>query len=211
MDFKVAGTRAGITAIQLDIKVDGMPVTILKEALGGAKIAREHILDVIEKEISAPRKDISPNAPKIISLKINPEKIGLVIGKGGETIQGIQEVTNAVLTIEDDGMVYAVGKDGSAESAIERVRALVKEWEIGEITTAIVTKISEFGAFAKLPSGHEGLIHISEIAPFRVEKVESVLAVGQSVPVKIVKKENGKIGLSIKEANSAFVKANPKP
>jgi polyribonucleotide nucleotidyltransferase len=211
MDFKVAGTREGVTAIQLDIKVGGMPVEVLKAGLEGAKKARLGILDVMEAEISSPRDSIAPSAPKIVSYKIKEDQIGMVIGKGGETIQGLQEETGAEISIEDDGTVIATGKDGSAEAAIAKIKDLTKEWGIGEKAEAIITKIMDFGAFAKLPTGHEGLIHVSEIANFRIENVGEVLAEGQTVPVVVKKIERGKIGLSIKDAQADFVKPKEEP
>jgi len=206
MDFKVAGTRVGVTAIQLDIKVGGMPVAVLKEGLVGAKKARLHLIDVIEEEISTPRTEVAASAPRIVSYKIKEDQIGMVIGKGGETIQGLQEETGAEISIEDDGVVTATGRDGAAEMAIEKIKALTKEWTIGERAEAVITKIMDFGAFAKLPNGHEGLIHVSEIAGFRIENVSEYLAEGQTVPVVVKKLERGKIGLSLKDAQPDFVK-----
>lgn len=208
MDFKVAGTRNGVTALQLDIKVGGIPVGILKEALTNAKKARLEILAVIEKEIAEPRKDISPNAPKILVIKIDPTKIGLVIGSGGKTIKGIKETTGAEITIEDDGTVYCVGSGGSAEKALAIVEGMTHEWTIGERLTAKVIKIIEVGAVVGFGYNSEGLVHISEIAPFRVGKVSDVLKEGQEVPVKIlgIDSERGRISLSIKEADKDFIK-----
>jgi len=202
MDFKVAGTREGITAIQMDVKVDGIPVKILIEALEKARLARLEILDLIEKEISSPREDISPRAPKILVLSIEPDQIGLVIGGGGKTINAIKDDTGVEeITIEDDGTVFITGKDGSAEKAEARIKDLTRIFEIGEKLDATVTKVADFGAFAKLNDANEGLIHISEIAPFRIEKMDGVLSVGDTVPVVVSKIENGKIGLSIKQAD----------
>lgn len=208
MDFKVAGTREGVTALQLDIKVGGIPPRILKEALQNAKNARLEILTVIEQEIATPRKDISPNAPKILVTKINPEKIGLVIGSGGKTIKGIKEATGAEITIEDDGTVYCVGSGGSAEKALAIVEGMTHEWVIGEQFTAKVIKIIEVGAIVGFGHNSEGLVHISEIAPFRIAKVTDVLKEGQEVPVKIISidSERGRISLSIKEADKDFIK-----
>lgn len=200
MDFKVAGTRDGITAIQMDVKVDGIPINILSEALGKAKNARLKILDVIEKEISAPRADISPNAPKILSLKIKTDQIGLVIGGGGKTIKEIMEKTGAQVDIEDDGTVFFTGKNGSAEKAMQIVADMTREFVRGDKFDGTVTKIVDFGAFVRIAGNTEGLVHVSEIAPFRVEKVGTYLKEGQVVPV-VVKDvdERGKISLSIKQ------------
>jgi polyribonucleotide nucleotidyltransferase len=208
MDFKVAGTRTGITAIQMDVKVEGVPVRILAEALEKARLARIHILDVIEKEISSARPDISPRAPKIVIMKVLPDQIGLVIGSGGKTINGIREETGVdEITIEDDGTVYITGKNGTAERAQARIAALTKVFEVGEvIDEAEVTRIATFGAFARLSSETEGLIHISEIVPWRLENLSGILAVGEKVKVIVSKIEEGKIGLSIKKIDPDFAK-----
>ena len=207
MDFKVAGTREGVTAIQMDVKVEGIPVNILAEALGKAKDARLRILEVIEAEIATPRADISPRAPKIITMKIAEDQIGLVIGSGGKTINAIKDESGVEeISIEDDGTVYITGRDGSAERAEEKIAALVKVYEVGERLEAKVTRIADFGAFAKIDEQNEGLIHISEIAPFRLESMEGVLEVGEKVSVVVSKVDNGKIGLSIKQADPDFAK-----
>lgn len=207
MDFKVAGTRKGITAIQMDVKVDGIPVKILSEALEKAQKARLQILDVIEKAITAPRQTISPNAPEILSIKINPDLIGMVIGPGGKMIKGIKEKTGAEIDIEDDGTVFITGKSGSAESARDIIEGMTKEYKKGERYQGTVTKITEFGAFVKIGPNAEGLVHISEIAPFRIDRVEKYLKVGDSVPVIIKEIDDKKrINLSIKQADSTFIK-----
>lgn len=209
MDFKVAGTTEGVTAIQMDIKVNGIPLHILEIALEKAKEARLHILETMAAEISAPRATISPRAPEIISLLIQPDQIGLVIGSGGKTITGIKEETGVEeITIEEDGTVFITGKNGTAKAAADRIAALTKIYEVGEQTKAIITRIADFGAFAKLDEYNEGLIHISEIAPFRIEKMDGVLAEGQTVPVEVIKVADGKIGLSIKKINPDFAKEN---
>jgi polyribonucleotide nucleotidyltransferase len=209
MDFKVAGTRAGVTAIQLDVKVKGVSIKILTEALNQAQQARNQILDQIEKEISAPRKDISPNAPKIIVSKIKVDQIGAVIGTGGKVIKEIQEKTGAVVTIEEDGTIYFTGKNGSAEAAQKMVEEITHEWKVGEVIKGTVVKIAEFGAFVKLNASTDGLVHVSEIAPFRVEMVSDLLKEKMIVPVKIIKidSERNKISLSIKEADPNFFKS----
>ncbi len=207
MDFKVAGTRDGITAMQMDVKVDGVPITILSEALVKARDARLQILDVIEKEIASPRADINSSAPKILVMTIKPDQIGMVIGGGGKTIKEIKEKSGAEITIEDDGTVYLTGKEGSAEKAKEIVEAIVKEWAVGEEADATVVKIVDFGAFASIGGETEGLIHISEIANFRVDKVEDYLKEGDIVPVKVSKVENGKVGLSIKDRDPKWAEA----
>ena len=208
MDFKVAGTREGITAIQLDVKVDGVPVKILGEAMRQSKKARLSIIDRIEKEISAPRTEISTNAPKILMMRIKPDQIGMVIGSGGKTIKEIKENSGAEITIEDDGTVYFTGKDGSAEKAKKIVEEMTHEFKIGETLKGEVVKIADFGAFVKLNSWTDGMVHISEMAPFRVERVSDIIKEGMIVPVKVIKidAERGKLSLSIKEADKDFFK-----
>ena len=205
MDFKVAGTTRGVTAIQMDVKVLGISVEILTGALEKARLARLHILDTMNQAIASPRENISPRAPEIMSLKILPEQIGLVIGSGGKTINSIKTDTGVEeITIEENGTVFITGKNGSAKLASEKIKALTKRYEIGERAEATITKIATFGAFARLDTFNEGLIHISEIAPFRLETLEGILNVGEVVPVIVSKIEDGKIGLSIKQADSTF-------
>jgi len=208
MDFKVAGTKNGVTAIQLDVKVEGVPVKILGEALVQARTARHTILETIEKEIKEPRKDISPNAPKILTIKINPDKIGLVIGGGGKTIKDIKERTGAEITIEDDGTVYFTGVGDSANKARSIVEEMTHEFKEGELLKGEVVKLADFGAFVRLNDFTDGLVHISELAPFRIERVTDIIKEGMIVPVRVISidKERGKIGLSIKEADKDFFK-----
>ena len=206
MDFKVAGTRNGVTAIQLDVKVEGVPVKILGEALVKAKTAREQILDVMDAEIATPRADISPNAPKILVTQVKVEQIGMVIGSGGKTIKDINEKTGAEVSIEDDGKVFITGKDGAAEKALAIIEEMTHEYKVGETLKGEVVRIADFGAFVKLNQFTDGLVHVSEIAPFRVEKVADIIKEGMIVPVKVIKvdHEAGKISLSIKEADKNF-------
>jgi polyribonucleotide nucleotidyltransferase len=208
MDFKIAGTREGVTAIQLDVKVEGVPIKILGEAMRQSKLARVSIIDKIEKEIPKPRENISPRAPKILIIKINPEKIGLVIGGGGKTIKEIKEKTGAEITIEDDGTVYLTGVGDSAEKAKVIVEEMTHEFKVGEMLKGEVVKIADFGAFVRLNDFTDGMVHISEIAPFRVERVSDLIKDGMIVPVKIINidAEKGRIGLSIKEADKDFFK-----
>ncbi|MDE1975132.1 MAG: polyribonucleotide nucleotidyltransferase [Patescibacteria group bacterium] len=206
MDFKVAGTREGITAIQMDVKVGGIPLKILAEAFEKAKAARYTILDLIEKEIAKPRASISPNAPEIISMKIKPDQIGLVIGTGGKTINEIRDVTHVEdITIEDDGSVFITGKNGTAEKAREIIFNMTREYMPGERYDGEVTRLMDFGFFVKIGPNAEGLVHVSEMAPFRVERVETYVKEGDKVPV-VVKEidEKGRINLSIKQANPDF-------
>lgn len=208
MDFKVAGTEHGITAIQMDVKVNGIRLDILAGALEKAKVARLHILKTLTEAIEKPRANISPRAPEIISLQILPTQIGLVIGGGGKTINKIKEDSGVdEITIEDDGTVFITGKNGSAKLAAEVIAGLTKTYEVGESIEARVERLATFGAFVSLDSHHEALVHISEISTDRIEKVEDVLKVGDMVPVKIIKVEDGKIAASIKQANPDFIKS----
>lgn len=208
MDFKVAGTKDGITAIQMDVKVSGVPIQALADAFEKAKIARLKILDVILKEIPETRKDISSNAPKILVIKIKPDQIGGIIGSGGKTIKEIKEKTGAEIDIEDDGTVYCTGKNGSAEKAKLIIEAMTHEYKAGEKYEGTVTKVTDFGAFVKIgDSDNEGLVHVSEIASFRIENVSTVLKPGDKVPV-LVKgvDERDRISLSIKLADPEWAK-----
>lgn len=199
MDFKVAGTRDGITAIQMDVKTLGIPIKILREALERAKEARLTILDVMAKEIAAPRSEISPSAPKIITLKIDPKKIGMVIGSGGKTINKLKEDTNVdEISIEDDGTIFVMGSPEGAREAVARIEAMTHEFKVGEVLTGKVTRLATFGAFVALNSFTDGLLHISEIAPFRLDTVEQALAVGDEVTVIVKATEEDKVSLSIK-------------
>lgn len=208
MDFKVAGTRDGITAIQMDIKVDGVPVPILSEALAKAKAARLHILETLQKEITAPRAHISPRAPEILSLSVKPDQIGMVIGSGGKVINGIKEITKVSdITIEDDGSIYITGKNGTPALAKAMIEDLVREYKAGEIYDGEVTRLMDFGGFVKIGSGKnaEGLVHVSEIAPFRINKISDALSVGEKVRVMIKEiDDKGRINLSIKAADPEF-------
>ncbi len=207
MDFKVAGTKNGITAIQLDVKVDGVPVNILKDALVRAQTARLKILETITAEIAGPRENISPNAPKILVVKIKKDQIGMIIGPGGKNINAIREETGTEITIEEDGTVFVTGKNGGADKAVAIIEGMTHEYKVGDTADAEVVKIMDFGAFVRFGHDTEGLVHISEIAPFRVEKVSDILKEGDKVPIKIIKvDEKGRLNLSIKEANKDFFK-----
>lgn len=208
MDFKVAGTKEGITAIQMDVKVGGIPVKILEEALQKAKAARLFILSKMEEAIPEPRKDISPRAPKILIVKVKIDQIGLVIGPGGKTINSIKEKTGVEeITIEEDGTVFITGKNGSAEKAFQIISDMTREFKKGERFEGVVVKILDFGAFVRIAGGAEGLVHISEIAPFRVDRIEKYLKEGDTVPVIIREiDEKKRISLSIKDADPNFIK-----
>ncbi|MCD5384493.1 MAG: polyribonucleotide nucleotidyltransferase [Candidatus Pacebacteria bacterium] len=210
MDFKVAGTTEGITAIQMDVKVEGVPVAVLREGIEQAKTARLAILDTMTAEISGPRANINPRAPKIISMTILEDQIGLVIGKGGETINGLKDSTGVdEITIEDDGTIFITGKGTSTELAKLKIEELTHVYVAGEkFEDAEVVKLMDFGAFVRIAAGTEGLVHISEIAPFRINNVADVLKEGErvSVIIKEVKEMGGKqkIDLSIKAADPEF-------
>ena len=209
MDFKVAGTKNGVTAIQMDVKVGGIPLPILKEALTKAKTARLNILTVMLQAIEKPRADISPSAPKIVTIKINPDQIGMVIGGGGKTINEIRDATGAEIDIEDDGTVFITGKNGAAEKARDIIAEMTHEYVAGEMFKGVVTRLMDFGAFVKIGHTAEGLVHVSELASFRIERVSDYVKVGMEVPV-IVKEvdEKGRINLSVKRADKDFIKPN---
>lgn len=205
MDFKVAGTKDGITGIQLDIKTGGIPVKILSEALDRAKTARMQILETITAAIASPRDTISPSAPIITKIMINPEKIGAVIGQGGKVIQQITEDTGAEIEIEDDGTVYITGKQEGVKEAQAIIESITHEYKPGETFEGEVTRLLDFGAFVKIGRDAEGLVHISELAPFRVDKVTDVVSIGDKVPV-VVKEvdEKGRVNLSLKMADPEY-------
>ncbi|HSE35057.1 MAG TPA: polyribonucleotide nucleotidyltransferase, partial [Candidatus Paceibacterota bacterium] len=209
MDFKVAGTKNGVTAIQMDVKVDGIPLPILKEAFEKAKAARVTILARMKEAIAAPRADISPFAPKIVSIKIRPDQIGMVIGSGGKTVNEIREQTGSEIDIEEDGTVFCTGKNGAAEKARDIIAEMTHEYKAGEMFQGTVVRIMDFGAFVKIGYNAEGLVHVSEIAQFRVERVADYLSEGMVVPV-VVKEidERDRISLSIKRADREFIKPN---
>lgn len=206
MDFKVAGTSEGITGIQMDIKVDGVLPEILGEALVNAKKARLEILQVITKAIDKPRATIADSAPKIVSMKINVDKIGAVIGPGGKVIKKITEDTGADIAIEQDGTVYITGKTEGVANAKKIIEGLTHEFKVGERMEGKVVKIAEFGAFVNIGPDTDGMVHISEIAPFRINDVREILKEGDIVPVvvKEVDAARGRIGLSIKSADKDF-------
>ena len=199
MDFKVTGTADGITALQMDIKIAGINAMILQEALEQARKGRLHILEAMSKALTEPREELSEYAPRIITLKIHPDKIRDVIGKGGATIRSITEETGAKIDIEDDGTILIATADGdAAQAAIDRIRALTAEAEIGETYLGTVNRIVDFGAFVEIFPGVDGLLHISEISDRRVRDVRDELKEGQQVMVKCIGKEGNKIKLSRK-------------
>jgi polyribonucleotide nucleotidyltransferase len=199
MDFKVTGTEKGITALQMDMKVHGLPVSTLSKAIEQSNAGRAFIREHIASVIAAPRSAISPLAPRIEKVKINPLKIGAVIGKGGEMINKIIAETGAQIDIAEDGLVTVASNDAaSIAKAVEWIKGLTEEPEVGKIYTGKVVGIKDFGAFVNILPGTDGMLHISRIAEQRINKVEDVLKMGQEVKVKIDSLENGKIGLTMK-------------
>jgi polyribonucleotide nucleotidyltransferase len=188
MDFKVAGTKSGITALQLDIKVGGLSKEILVEALAQAKKGVLHILDSMTSVLSQPRSDLSQNAPKIKSFMVNPDKIGAIIGPGGKMIRKIEEDSKASVSISDNtqgAVTISAKNDTQLNIAFNMIMALVKDPEVGDTYNGRVVKIVQFGAFVEFSPGKEGLVHISKLSDKRLDKVEDVLSVGDYIEVKI--------------------------
>ena len=206
MDFKVAGTRDGVTAVQMDVKVSGISLPILKEAFEKAKMARLQILDVIEAEIKTPRKELSVRVPRIISIKIRPDQIGMVIGGGGKVINEIKDKTGVEIDIEEDGIIYITGEMAGVEKAKILIEEIVKEYKTGDKLMGEVVRVADFGVIVKLDSRNDGLVHVSEIASFRIERVEDYMKVGMKVPV-IIKgiDDKGRMKLSIKDVDPNFI------
>ncbi|MEW5756963.1 MAG: polyribonucleotide nucleotidyltransferase [Pseudomonadota bacterium] len=204
MDFKVAGTANGVTALQMDIKIDGITKEIMQVALAQAKQGRLHILGEMAKAITAPRADISAFAPRITTIHINPEKIRDVIGKGGATIRAITEETGTTIDITDDGTVKIAAVDGNAAAAArKRIEEITADVEVGQIYEGRVAKLADFGAFVTILPGRDGLVHISQICEERVEKVSDKLSEGDIVKVKVLEiDKQGKIRLSMKAVNA---------
>jgi polyribonucleotide nucleotidyltransferase len=200
MDFKVTGTANGVTAMQMDMKVHGLPVEILRQAVEQSKAGRAHILEHMLSVIPGPRESLSPYAPRIEKIKINPDKIGAVIGKGGEVINKITSETGAMIDIKDDGLITVASADAaSIEKALEWIRGLTEEPEVGKTYTGKVVTIKDFGAFVNIMPGTDGMVHISQLSDKRVEKVEDVLKVGQEVKVLLTGiDEKGRLSLTMK-------------
>jgi polyribonucleotide nucleotidyltransferase len=198
MDFKVAGTRNGITALQMDIKIAGISPEIMTQALEQAKIGRETIMAKMLETIPEPRPDLKPHVPRIISVQIPVDKIGAVIGPGGKIIRGIQDETGATIDISDEGIVFIATSDGeSARQAKERIEALTEVPEVGRIYTGKVVAVKDFGAFVEIVPGTDGMVHISQLDTTRIERVEDVVSVGDEITVMVTAiEENGKIRLS---------------
>jgi len=201
MDFKVAGTEDGITAMQMDVKINGIDTKILKEVLYQAKKARLEILENMSKTIDKPRPNLSPLAPRIITVQIPVDKIREVIGPGGKVINEIIATTGAAIDIEESGLIFITAEnEESGLKAKEIIEGIIKEYKVGDIITGKVTQILDFGAIVGFGKGKDGMIHISELAPYRVNKVTDIVNIGDEVTVKIKRIENGKISLSLKDA-----------
>jgi polyribonucleotide nucleotidyltransferase len=199
MDFKVAGTSEGITGLQMDIKTTGITYDIMREAFAQAREGRLFILSKMTAVLPAPRQDLSPFAPRIITLQINPEKIGALIGPGGKTIRSITETTGASIDVEDDGRVFVATSDGdAAKQAVSMIEALTREIKVGEVFLGKVVRIMPFGAFVNLVPGKDGMVHVSELDVNRVENVEYVVKMGDEINVMVIAVEpgTGKVSLS---------------
>jgi polyribonucleotide nucleotidyltransferase len=203
MDFKVAGTEEGITALQMDIKITGVTFDILRDALSQAKEGRTFILGKMAEVIEAPRGELSKYAPRISTIQIDPDKIGLLIGKGGETIRGLSEEFEAQIDVNDEGQVLVYAATGTqGDALVDRIRSMTKEVEVGDEFAGKVVKTTTFGAFVELAKGTDGLLHISNVSPGqRVDTVEEVLNKGDDIAVRVVEvdRERGRIGLRLAE------------
>ena len=204
MDCKLAGTKNGVTACQMDVKIQGVNLDILKKVFEEARKARLLILEEMNKAISQPRPNLSPFAPRILTIQIDPKKIRDVIGPQGKVINGIIAETGVDIDIEDSGLIYITAKDEQAgQKALTWIENLTREAKKGEIFQGKVTRIIDFGAFVEVLPGQEGLVHISELAPYRVKRVEDIVKIGEIITVKVKNiDELGRINLSLKEANN---------
>ena len=212
MDFKITGTKNGITAIQLDTKTDGLPRNVVEEAITRGRTARLKVLDVMNAALATPRAELSPNAPRIISIMINPDKIRDVIGSGGKTINEIIAKTGVVsIDIEQNGLVMVTAKDGVSGAAAQKwIEDLTREVAAGELYDGEVVRLMDFGAFVQLLPGKDGLVHVSELAPWRVEKVTDIVKVGDKVKVKVLEiDDKGRVNLSMKQAEDNVYPEKP--
>lgn len=201
MDFKITGTEQGITAVQMDMKLHGLPIEVLAEAIRGSKAGRQHILEHMLTTLAAPKTSLSPYAPRIEKIKINPEKIGAVIGKGGEVINKITSETGAEIDIKEDGLITVASSDAaSIEKALNWIKGLTEEPEVGRVYEGKVVSIKDFGAFINIMPGTDGMVHISQLSDKRVEQVSDVLTEGQIVKAKLIGiDERGRLSLSLKD------------
>jgi len=199
MDFKVAGTRDGVTSIQMDIKIERLDWSVIGQALEKARKARIHILDIMQQAMPEPRSQLSKYAPRIITIQIRPDKIGDLIGPKGKTIRGIQEQTGAEINVDDSGLVTIAGVGEAAERARDMVSGIVQEPEVGKVYEGVVKSTTAFGAFVEIIPGVEGLLHISELQHGRTEKTEDVVKKGDHLKVKLLEvDERGRMRLSRK-------------
>ena len=201
MDFKIAGTKNGLTAIQLDTKTNGINTEIIKKTLVQGREALNNILDVLNKEIPEPRADLSPYAPRIISFHVDPEKIGAIIGPGGKIINKIIDETEVAIDIDDDGLVMITSTNSEKGQMAEKmIKEIIREFEVGEIITGKVVRLMDFGAFVQISSSQDGMVHVSELAPYRVEKPSDLVNIGDMVQVKIKEIDSqGRINLTMKD------------
>ena len=206
MDFKVAGTENGITAIQMDVKIEGITLAILSEALEKGRVARMHILETIRQEIAEPRDALSPYAPHIKTIHIHPDFIGMVIGTGGKTIKQLRTDTGVEsIDIEDDGSVSVSGAKDAVAAAVQKIEDMTRTFEVGDTLDAVIKNITDFGAFAEMSPGKDGLIHVSEFSPKRVDSAGSVVSEGDVVPVVVKEvRPDGRVALSIKDRDPSF-------
>jgi polyribonucleotide nucleotidyltransferase len=213
MDFKVAGTREGVTAFQMDIKTKGITREIMSEALREARKARLHVLDVMNQTLEKPRPSVSEYAPRLTIIQIDPEKIGAVIGPGGSVIRKITQDTESVIDIEDSGKItISSPTEEAGQKAVEAIRALTEEVEVGKIYRGTVKNIVDFGAFVEILPGKEGLVHISRLADHRVNRVEDVVSIGDEIMVRVTEiDDRGRINLSRKDALSTSKGEEPGP
>ena len=205
MDFKVTGTRTGVTALQMDIKIQGIDRSIMEKALAQAKLGRLHILDKMAEAIAEPRGSLSTHAPRILMMKVKPDKVREVIGPGGKVIRGIIALTGVKIDVEDDGTIAIASSDeAAARKAIEMIKQITEDVEVGKLYMGKVTRIMEFGAIVEIGPGVDGLVHISQLAPHRVKAVTDEVKEGDEILVKVLEVDRqGKIRLSRKEAMGA--------
>jgi polyribonucleotide nucleotidyltransferase len=211
MDFKVTGTRKGVTAMQMDIKIAGLSREILEKALAQAKIGRMHMLDKMAEALAAPRGNLSAHAPRIVVIKVKPDKVREVIGPGGKVIRGIIAKTGVKIDVEDDGTISIASADeAAAAKAIEMIKQITEDVEIGRLYMGKVTRIMDFGAIVEIGPGVDGLVHISQLAPHRVKNVSDEVKEGEEILVKVLEVDRqGKIRLSRKDAMGAATTPEP--
>jgi polyribonucleotide nucleotidyltransferase len=212
MDFKVAGTRQGITAMQMDVKGGGLTADTLAEAFAQSRQARLHILDTMDQTISAPRPELAPHAPRVYQIEISPDKIGDVIGPGGKMIKKLEADYSVKIDIEQDGRIFVAATDQiSGQKAVQIIRDITRELQIGEVYMGRVVRIVPFGAFIELMPGRDGLLHISQVSKERIERVEDALNIGDEIEVRVIEIDpQGKVRLSRKEAVRPIEAAPPR-